>query len=859
MDTGMTYVPLRTELTQLPEIKSARDVNTIIDLFIGREGSWHTGPNPIQNIFSCIYLEDILTTYIKSDEEPFVRMLETTLRKKFASPEDNSDIDTPNPLDSFSMYHLILFAYLTAALKTWSLSIQHLYISEEFVLQEEDITTNTFDFNLLRNIPTSRLIQLLTEITLFLNDQAKVATNTEAETIKKNPPPAKKQAKPAKAKKGGKSKSSNNNSNQTAANSPKPQSYFIEELQKRVQLRIYQLSCLQSCLEGQIPSNIPETIELLDMVIIDLPSYPAVDNSKSDKKNTGVLHKFNDAFSMGIQSRINNVSPNRSLTTLSPGDGYLIWKSIFLTVDSFKILEEIKSAREQNHPHQPAHLAKSSGNLRSFFVYFGGSKPTLPISSGPFAGQHTQPLPLPRAILHNITIDSEARFILGEPVVDWVLRDMNELSVAPLMRALLNNGKYSLSKKHPRVIVPQPAGNILEAVEPIKDQIDTFLEDASQCYILWLFSFVCNRSRQRQMLGHNIVMWDSLEVSAQMLETAINQQLERFKEPVETFQFAESLPDAALDHAGIPKNSVKTETRPAFPLVWWASIRRMFIIESVILLGFELEIYKPWEYAYMYLYAEQVQTEILNTLNVCSKYLNDAVDARTKIDECSGSNEPKLNLFKGDLPTFLEDINLALQYINGLQLEQSIMRGFSESYKQVSESAVLLKCITVPSSITKFTSAKLLYRNRMKLFSSVGYPAPPELPFEYESESTDFVPFIYTPNPKDPDDELTQSGHRLKAAKATALHLYNNLASYTSSEHQNTNSETTSRLSKMNNPANQLSPLKASAESVIHAANKLELYRKQCASSNSKLHPPSVKISFSDVNGFYPALIIDKN
>ena len=67
-----------------------------------------------------------------------------------------------------------------------------------------------------------------------------------------------------------------------------------------------------------------------------------------------------------------------------------------------------------------------------------------------------------------------------------------------------------------------------------------------------------------------------------------------------------------------------------------------------------------------------------------------------------------------------------------------MMKELCEAQRKLAEAGIMLGYVVRPDSITKSTSARLIYLLRMKPFSSIGYPAPPEMNFgDEESDLND--------------------------------------------------------------------------------------------------------------------------
>lgn len=870
MDTGQSYISLQQELSELPALSSAKDLENVIDMYIGREGSWHMGATPLQTFLSCLYVENLLTHYIgyqmgsfligalqdelskwysaaKTGKQPSSSHPTNTSNRQADQAQDNDTtekaaesfskgpkhnllshdlhFDTERKimiendircfLQSLQFYELLTMIYFVGAIKTIDLCVKHYMFAKSFVFAQEDIGLYMFNFQFLTDVGSSRIRLLLMEVCQLLELEIKQLENKQANQspdVEKVPDDSKKKSK-SKSKSKTKKLKNDNQKLRTRISG-------LRELKHRFKMRSEIIYFFDQLPHLPTASRCKGLASLIDDILLELPV--SILSTKSNSPKTPIDYSiFNPVktvdplFSGGIQSRANNNSPQRSLITLSPTDGYVTWKSIVLTITTYRSL----ISTNKSHNHSPAtHISglslepKMPGFLPAFFIAFGSSKPTLPISSGINAGQSTPPLPITRAVLHNMTFNPNARTILGEPVVEWVLRDFRELSGAPYLRVILNN-RYSDNS------VDGNIAHSLNAVAHLRPDIDYFLGEASTVYAEFLLSFVCNRSRQRQMLAHNIITWDSLEVMAQQLDHAVYEALLKAQQPLNTYSTGQQqLVSKQSNEAEDNPSCTVYDVQIAFPLMWWTSYRRMLIILNVILMGFDLEIYEPWEYAYMYDYAHNVESEIVSLLDIIKRYLGDSMSQRntrenmkkeaggfTAVDS-SNTIIPSFCDFKqyqipqesyylvGDPKTVFIDMNTALLHISGIQNQHLMIKQLCDGQRKLAEAAIMLGYLTRPISATKHTSARLLYQLRMKPFSSIGYPVPPVLNFEDEKQRArqsssigsnrnprrgsfkDMQSDLYQHRPEDESITMpTRVTRRFKSAKTNLQHLHTKL------------------------------------------------------------------------------------
>lgn len=874
MDTGRFYTPLADEVSKMPPISSASDLNEVIDLYVAREAAWHTGSHPIQTFLSCLYVEDMLTSICCMSRDPQGSLFAAALKQELLSraitastttntttpstllPEEKQTnvlpkivapisqfVNTPeripnykNELESFfgtaSTYYLLALAYFLGAIKTADLCLDQYSRAATFVYGEEDIGLTIFDLTLFHNTEPAEVMGVLAAAqTLLANEQKIALEKEEFELINSDVTPVKKQAPKPKSKgKGGKGSKGNKQQQQPQQQSQTKSTKInfsttstdIKNTSSRFTLCATFLQILTYLPQLESEATFTQGLSTVDEILLSLPS--------SKKKS-----KFEKIFSKGMQSRCNNFNPVRELSSLSVQDGYTTFKSILKTISSFRPLLDMARGAPNAAP-------KTSGSLRSFFVAFGSSKPTLPISSGVDAGKPTQSLPIARAALHNLTLDLDKSEILGEPVLEWVLRDMKEISCAPYMRVLLNNSIMRSSDS------PIEIGG-LDALDELRPNIDLFLENAQYCYVQLLYAFVCNRARQRQMLSHAIILWDSLEVAGQELENAVTPMLVDIGEPLEQY----TVQNGETNESGM-------STQRAFPLIFWAGIRRMLIIEWVILMGFELDIYRPWEYAFMYDYAEEVTLALLGYLNESVSYVSDAKEFRKLA--VLGSQNSRKPLYKGDPASFYADADGALAYIQGLIYEQEIIKELCASQRRLVEAGVLLGYVPLPVS-SKFTTLQLQYGLRMKPFSSIGYPAPPDLDFSRAATE----PFRAAPDEQIPGKDMpatpTRVNKRLMYAKLKGSQLQRTLGEMLrpllqqQQQQQHKHSSSSSQSGLASSAVADLSNLRNSAGKIAAGAEQLEKHLKSSGGFSGR-KKYNVSVSFEDCNPWFPGLVFER-
>jgi hypothetical protein len=111
--------------------------------------------------------------------------------------------------------------------------------------------------------------------------------------------------------------------------------------------------------------------------------------------------------------------------------------------------------------------------------------------------------------------------------------------------------------------------------------MDEFVDRAGQPYLdLWV-ALGQNRCRLRRMLTHVVVGWDLLQADASLVDTDLA---------------------GAAEELGVSSQVLD------FSLSTWVYHRKLWMIEKIILLSFEQEVYLPDEYAAMYLFLHLISS-----------------------------------------------------------------------------------------------------------------------------------------------------------------------------------------------------------------------------------------------------------
>ncbi|EMD87612.1 hypothetical protein COCC4DRAFT_71022 [Bipolaris maydis ATCC 48331] len=258
---------------------------------------------------------------------------------------------------------------------------------------------------------------------------------------------------------------------------------------------------------------------------------------------------------------------------------------------------------------------------------------------------------------------------------------------------ILDPGNWTLSPPR-NPLLPKPPRLQLALL------MDDFVERADQAYLdLWV-ALVQNRCRVRRMLRHVIGHWDILQAETSVTDSEIS---------------------AAANEMGI------SDAVMEFSLSTWVYHKKLWMIEKMILLGFEQEIYLPDEYAGMYLFLSLIVTRRKELL------------CRVQVHYTTY----KFNLLRQGKMQEKQQIDDTEPYVASLIAEAEATASFSLALARFYIVLLYLHLLPIPSR--PFSTEKLRYEVRMKPFLGL---QPPEVPdFDDFKAHTQLYGDVASPSP----------------------------------------------------------------------------------------------------------------
>ncbi|KAK9457154.1 Mak10 subunit, NatC N-terminal acetyltransferase-domain-containing protein [Dipodascopsis uninucleata] len=165
MDTGLLDMQSNdwkfdTERGQPPDV-----ILWLMDELLSLEMSWHLGSSLTQTIFTCLYVEQVLVNFNGRLESANFSQHRSDIE---AEPSDNLQ---------WILLHVVFRAYVLGLIKACDICRRRLQCEE--VMEEEDIITQTYGFDMLQFVPCSDVLSTLSESLETLHAVFRTSTENE--------------------------------------------------------------------------------------------------------------------------------------------------------------------------------------------------------------------------------------------------------------------------------------------------------------------------------------------------------------------------------------------------------------------------------------------------------------------------------------------------------------------------------------------------------------------------------------------------------------------------------------------------------------------------------------------------------
>lgn len=239
--------------------------------------------------------------------------------------------------------------------------------------------------------------------------------------------------------------------------------------------------------------------------------------------------------------------------------------------------------------------------------------------------------------------------------------------------------------------------------------IDDFADRCGQPYMdLWV-ALGQNRCRLRRMLTHVITSWDMLQSDANLTDTEVS---------------------SAAEQLGVEAHIMD------FPLSTWSYHKKLWIVEKILLVGFELDVYLPDEFAGQYLFLSLIATRRKELLDKTSKHHSDRI----------------MHLVLNRQLREAQDIDGNAFHISSLSAEAEGIASLSLALARFYIILLYLGLLPIPKR--PFSTEQLRYELRMKPFLGLQPPEVPSFPDfiqhsqpygPYTSPTTQFTTDLHNP------------------------------------------------------------------------------------------------------------------
>ncbi|KAF9429398.1 hypothetical protein BGZ76_001357 [Entomortierella beljakovae] len=217
---------------------------------------------------------------------------------------------------------------------------------------------------------------------------------------------------------------------------------------------------------------------------------------------------------------------------------------------------------------------------RNFFIQFAAQKPA--------------PGAFPRSILQTVLYDDQV--IMGSRMVQEVIRESIQETVAPAQWIFeifdeLPSDLDKVKASSLRSIPEHDESELSTMKRQIQSRLLLFIEKAIRPFVDTLQIVGQNTSRQRRNLRKIVQLWEGLQGEAERFDDDVHVVLAEMRAQQESETIESPPPEVILQ---------------PFYFVSWVYHMKLWVMEWLLLLGFELELYSTFEYSMIYAYVDCV-------------------------------------------------------------------------------------------------------------------------------------------------------------------------------------------------------------------------------------------------------------
>lgn len=223
----------------------------------------------------------------------------------------------------------------------------------------------------------------------------------------------------------------------------------------------------------------------------------------------------------------------------------------------------------------------------------------------------------------------------------------------------------------------------------LSTRMEAFRQRAAQSY-LDIFRAICqNRCRIRRTLCHCIQDWENVQFDAEEVDVVLASEM---NEPAMAWPRPTSPPSHSLS------------------LSSWAYLYKLKLMEWIVQLGFELDVYAPDELGGMYLYLSQLSRTKTQHIQCIKAFAERNVRDLMRTRQLTPEEEGRYDR--------------AARYWLVSQLDAVVTRSLSDALSSLYTVLARLKLITPPPR--PYSTDQMRYEVRMQPFSTIALPQIPD-------------------------------------------------------------------------------------------------------------------------------------
>lgn len=240
---------------------------------------------------------------------------------------------------------------------------------------------------------------------------------------------------------------------------------------------------------------------------------------------------------------------------------------------------------------------------------------------------------------------------------------------------------------------------------PVVVKFESFMQEVSAVLFEWYQNASQNTCRYRQGYNRQLLLWDSLQAQIEVFEMELESQ-------------------GIKDELG--------EENTLLPLTTWVYFMKLTAMMEFVLKGFELDVYKPWEFYTMYWYSYYLAQHLENNLQRVQRYLEQriaviqAMNKKLKKLKAGAKKDSLRSSYRWCMDHEMPQLRSNFKYVEYLLKKCTLSKTLA--LVEVFHFAIIKSIGVIDNrdlSSSRFSSPELVHKLRFKTFSSIGIPEFP--------------------------------------------------------------------------------------------------------------------------------------